>query len=290
MIQYGYVVYFSVTWPMAPLVCALHTAFRLRSNVLRLTKCSMRPRRLEGTASASIGLWETLLSFELHSGVLINCLLITLSTDELDYASCWLHSLFGDGGGCVAAQPPGGIGGGMGGDEGGGMGGGGGDGVPLTARFLIAVIAEHVLLGLVFIFNAAVPARDAAFNVRLKKAAFQFKRRYLAEAMMMDEAPAALATAPGGGARGGGADGGSPSSLGGRGAADHPAVAPLPGALLPGALGDAIDYDGEWRSGSELSDAYESGDDTRGADPAMDTPRRTHGGVSSAGLAASRPL
>ena len=44
VIQYGYVVYFSVSWPMAPVVCAIHTMFRLRSNVLRLTKCSMRPQ------------------------------------------------------------------------------------------------------------------------------------------------------------------------------------------------------------------------------------------------------
>ena len=60
--QFGYVVYFSVSWPPAAFVCALHTMFRLRSNVLRLTKCSMRPQ--PQTASGGIGLWLQLLLFE----------------------------------------------------------------------------------------------------------------------------------------------------------------------------------------------------------------------------------
>ena len=135
---------------MAPVVCAIHTMFRLRSNVLRLTKCSMRPQasaphhlgphtkphmpglllawpsarlaerslgralawpsaRLaacslqphapppripphalptlthprQAEAAASIGLWETLLQFESWSGVLINCMLISISTDQV---------------------------------------------------------------------------------------------------------------------------------------------------------------------------------------------------------------
>ena len=39
------------------------------------------PRQAE--AAASIGLWETLLQFESWSGVLINCMLISISTDQV---------------------------------------------------------------------------------------------------------------------------------------------------------------------------------------------------------------
>ena len=67
--------------------------YRLRSNTLRLTKLSMRPLP---EATSSIGLWQKVLLFEAWSGVLINCLLITISTDQLDYLLCWIHSLFRD--------------------------------------------------------------------------------------------------------------------------------------------------------------------------------------------------
>ena len=43
VIQFGYVTMFSAVWPLAALVCLGHTIFRLRSNVLRLTRLSMRP-------------------------------------------------------------------------------------------------------------------------------------------------------------------------------------------------------------------------------------------------------
>ena len=241
VIQYGYVVYFSVTWPMAPLVCALHTAFRLRSNVLRLTKCSMRP---QAEATASIGLWETLLSFECHSGVLINCLLVTISTDQLDHLSCWAHSLFGDSGGCSVER------------------GGEVSGVPMTARFLIAVVAEHLILGVIFVLNAAVPDRDEAFKVRLKKAAFQFKRRYLAEAMMMDDAAGGVANV-------------TTNSSSRVGTAAAGALASPFGGV------SSVDYDAAWRSGSELSDAYES-DDAAGP-PAREMESHAGGGLAGSG-------
>ena len=63
-------------------------------------------------------------------------------------------------------------------------------------------------------------------QVRLKKAAFQFKKKFMAEALLLGEA-GAPSTAPTG------------------------FVRPPP----------AVDYEAEWASGSELSDAFELDDD-----------------------------
>ena len=67
-------------WPLAPFVCILHTMFRLRSNTLRLTNCSMRALP---EAVNSIGLWQPLLMFEAWMCVLINCLIVSVSTDQV---------------------------------------------------------------------------------------------------------------------------------------------------------------------------------------------------------------
>ena len=232
VIQYGYVVYFSVSWPLAPLVCALHTMFRLRSNTLRLTKLSMRPLP---EAASNIGLWQKLLLFEAWSGVLINCLLVSVSTDQLDYVTCWTHSLFREQGTCESGH------------------------VPMTARFLIAVAAEHLVLAIIVLINALVPEREEAFNVRLKRAAFQFKKRYMAE-RLMNEADATDAvhrasTAAGGGLR----------------QRNHAATSPSAIFRAP----DVVDFEADWRSGSELSDAYETdADETDGPGTRATTTRR----------------
>jgi len=59
--QFGYVAFFGVSFPLAALVCMLHTMLRLRSNALRLTQLSRRPRP---QAVDGVGLWATLLFFE----------------------------------------------------------------------------------------------------------------------------------------------------------------------------------------------------------------------------------
>ena len=169
------------------------------------------------------------------------CRVVTISTDQLDHLYCRAHSLFGDSGGCSVER------------------GGEVSGVPMTARFLIAVVAEHLILGVIFVLNAAVPDRDEAFKVRLKKAAFQFKRRYLAEAMMMDDAAGGVANVTT-----------NSSSSVGTGAA---------GALASPFGGvSSVDYDAAWRSGSELSDAYES-DDAAGP-PSREMESHAGGGLA----------
>jgi len=155
-----------------------------------------------------------------------NCLLISVSTDQLDYISCWTHSLFRESGECKPGH------------------------VPMTVRFLIAVVMEHILLALVFVINAAIPDRDDAFVLRAKKAAFVFKRRYLAEQLMDQDLPSASssstcqhATTP------------TTSGLRLRNGAGAPAESFV--FRMP----DSVDYEGDWRSGDDLSDAYETDDE-----------------------------
>jgi hypothetical protein len=229
------VVYFSVSWPLAPLVCVVHTMFRLRSNVLRLTKISMRPI----PQTSGIGLWQTLLGFEAWSCVLINCLLVSVSTDQLDYLSCWSQRAFLSPSACNAGE------------------------VPMTARLLIAVAAEHVVLALVFVINAAVPEREESFNIRLKKAAFEFKKRYMAETLMEGATASSASIAQ------------APSQAGLRlRAAANPFMEVASGSTAL-SFGGGVDYEADWHSGSELSDAYEADTDV---EPSARVPWSPNGG------------
>ena len=121
---------FSAVWPLAALVCLGHTIFRLRSNVLRLTRLSMRP---VPEATSGIGLWHNLLLFEARACVLVNCLIVSVSTDQLDYFSCYSQSLFRDQGECARGN------------------------VPMTSRFLIAAVAGYVILAIVFLIDNTLP-------------------------------------------------------------------------------------------------------------------------------------
>ena len=216
VIQFGYVTFFSVVWQLAPLVCLLHTMFRRNSNLLRLDKLSMRPLP---EPSGGIGLWDLLLKFTAYFAVLINCMIVSVSTDQLDYFSCYSHSLFRDQGECHHGN------------------------VPMTSRFLIALIAGYVILAIVFLIDNMLPDQQNEVTLRLKKAAYMFKRRYT-------ETIAAEQAMQGGGGGGGGA-------------AVQSAV---PGNLRVTGfrVQGAINYDSDWGSGSDLSDAWE--EDVAGSD------------------------
>jgi len=207
---------FSVVWPLAPFVCLLHTMFRLRSNALRLTTTlSMRP---VPEAVTGIGLWRMLLIFQIFVSILINCLIVSVSTDQLDYISCWTHSMWREEGACVPGA------------------------VPMSHRIIIAIGAEHVLLAVAFAIYTLVPAQQAAERVKLKRNAFVFKKRYWetieAEHMMS----------------GGATSGTSCSSSSTRLRSNSSTGGALAASLRPST---AIDYESAWRSGSDLSDAYD---------------------------------
>ena len=95
-----------------------------------------------------------LLFFEAAVSILINCLIVTVSTDQLDYISCWTHSLWRQPGACDVGN------------------------VAMGTRFFIAVAAEHVLVFTVFLIHSVVPDQPGALTTKLKRAALLFQKRY----------------------------------------------------------------------------------------------------------------
>ena len=70
--------------------------------------------------------------------MLVNCLIVSVSTDQLDYFSCYSQSLFRDQGECARGN------------------------VPMTSRFLIAAVAGYVILAIVFLIDAGTHDVDLA--------------------------------------------------------------------------------------------------------------------------------
>ncbi|EOD21329.1 hypothetical protein EMIHUDRAFT_458408 [Emiliania huxleyi CCMP1516] len=201
--QFGYVAFFGVSFPLAALVCMLHTMLRLRSNALRLTQLSRRPRP---QAVDGVGLWATLLFFEALVCALVNPLIVAVSSDQLDALACWTHELMRGDGDC------------------------GGGTVPMSARFLIAIAAEHVLLICAVLLYKLLPRETAAVRAQLQRQAFLFKKRYWETV----EAERLLS--------------GGPSTAG----AGRPRA--VSGFRLHAGGPPAVEYDAPWASGSELSD------------------------------------
>ena len=125
---YRYVTMFSAVWPLAALVCLGHTIFRPRSNVLRLTRLSMRPvpgrRRDRAVAQPAALRGARVRARQLPDRL------------GLDRPARLLRAgvtRWREEGDCEQGS------------------------VPMTSRFLIAVAAEHIVLGLVFLIDQGVP-------------------------------------------------------------------------------------------------------------------------------------
>mmetsp|Transcript_31010 Transcript_31010/g.103654 ORF Transcript_31010/g.103654 Transcript_31010/m.103654 type:complete len:143 (+) Transcript_31010:533-961(+) len=106
----------------------------------------------------------------------------------------------------------------------------GGGTVPMSARFLIAIAAEHVLLICAVLLYKLLPRETAAVRAQLQRQAFLFKKRYWETV----EAERLLT--------------GGPSTAG----AGRPHAAS--GFRLHAGGPPAVEYDAPWASGSELSD------------------------------------
>lgn len=74
-IQFGYVVLWTVVWPISPLFSFVNNFFELRTDAIKLTKHSRRPIP---TRCDSIGPWLEVLSTLTWLGVIINALLVHL--------------------------------------------------------------------------------------------------------------------------------------------------------------------------------------------------------------------
>ncbi|WAQ84023.1 hypothetical protein PtA15_4A474 [Puccinia triticina] len=74
-IQFGYVVLWTVVWPISPLFSFVNNFFELRTDAIKLTKHSRRPIP---TRCDSIGPWLEVLSTLTWLGVIVNALLVHL--------------------------------------------------------------------------------------------------------------------------------------------------------------------------------------------------------------------
>ena len=114
-LEFGYVLMFTVVWPLAPLCCLLISALEQRTAALRLTVGSQRPAtglRCDGLGTGDA--WFHVLTLLAWVSVPINCGMIALATRQLDDArdALGVHGLQ----------------------------------LPPFEKLLVAVIAEHVLL------------------------------------------------------------------------------------------------------------------------------------------------
>lgn len=141
-VQFGFTVMFSILWPLMPVVCFLINTLKRRTDGYRLCKTLKRPipRKANG-----IGAWRGIMSSYAYIAVIVNVLLICISTGALEFfdESCVRdieHQLakrgktmddfiLGPDFGCLH----------------------------IAWRLLIILLLEHVLLGLAYCVMARVP-------------------------------------------------------------------------------------------------------------------------------------
>lgn len=91
ILQYGYVVMFSVVWPWIPFCAIMNNLLDLRGNAFTLFYNHRRP--LPRKAS-SIGLWGKIIRFMNYFSILINVCLICVSTGEIEWFFKDCHKIY----------------------------------------------------------------------------------------------------------------------------------------------------------------------------------------------------
>ncbi|OQR88539.1 hypothetical protein THRCLA_10256, partial [Thraustotheca clavata] len=83
-VQFGFTVMFSILWPLMPLACMLINSIKVRADGYRLCRTLKRPypRKANG-----IGSWRGIFSAFAYIAILINVLLMCLSTGSLEFFS-----------------------------------------------------------------------------------------------------------------------------------------------------------------------------------------------------------
>ncbi|TYZ64935.1 hypothetical protein PybrP1_000608 [[Pythium] brassicae (nom. inval.)] len=81
-VQFGFTVMFSILWPLMPLACYAINVLKVRSDGYRLCKTLKRPipRRANG-----IGAWQGVLTVYAYIAVVVNVLLICVSTGAIEF-------------------------------------------------------------------------------------------------------------------------------------------------------------------------------------------------------------
>lgn len=158
-VQFGFVVMFSMLWPLMPAACMLINALKMRGDAYRLCRTTKRPfpRKAGG-----IGEWKHVLHVLACIGVIVNIGLIFVSTGAMEFFSSecshritkaigndFSHFRMGPDFSCFS----------------------------LTTRVVMILVCEHVLLACIWIFWRLVPSVPPKVELDMIKQEFAFKCR-----------------------------------------------------------------------------------------------------------------
>ncbi|CAH0480517.1 unnamed protein product [Peronospora belbahrii] len=156
-VQFGFVVMFSMLWPLMPAACMLVNALKTRGDGFRLCRTNRRPfpRKASG-----IGEWNNMLYAIALAGVLVNIGLIFISTGTMEFfsPSCtkqityamggnFSHFHFGPDFACVS----------------------------LTTRMVMILISEHVCLVLIWSFWKIIRSIPPKLQLDMLRQEYAFK-------------------------------------------------------------------------------------------------------------------
>ncbi|RQM17683.1 hypothetical protein DD237_000672 [Peronospora effusa] len=156
-VQFGFVVMFSMLWPLMPAACMLVNALKTRGDGFRLCRTNRRPfpRKASG-----IGEWNNILHAIAITGVLVNIGLIFISTGAMEFfsPSCskqityalnndFSHFRFGPDFACVS----------------------------LTTRMVMILVSEHISLLLIYSFWKIIRSVPAKVQLDMLSQEYAFK-------------------------------------------------------------------------------------------------------------------
>ncbi|POM60434.1 hypothetical protein PHPALM_30718 [Phytophthora palmivora] len=158
-VQFGFVVMFSMLWPLMPAVCMIVNALKTRGDGFRLCRTNRRPfpRKASG-----IGEWHNMLHFIALTGVIVNIGLIFISTGAMEFfsPSCskqityamggdFSHFRFGPDFACFS----------------------------LTTRMVMILVSEHLSLLLIWSFWKIIRSVPATVQLDMLRQEYAFKSK-----------------------------------------------------------------------------------------------------------------
>ncbi|RLN37675.1 hypothetical protein BBJ28_00001908 [Nothophytophthora sp. Chile5] len=184
-VQFGFVVMFSMLWPLMPAACMVINALKTRGDGFRLCRTMRRPfpRKAGG-----IGEWHNVLHFLALTGVIVNIGLVFISTGAMEFFSpvCskqiseamgddFAHFRFGPDFACFS----------------------------LTTRMVMILVSEHLTLLLLWIFWKVCRSVPAKVQLEMLRQEFAFKTKLYQRAAKKSSTNSSLSALAAPPARGG---------------------------------------------------------------------------------------
>ncbi|KAL4110242.1 hypothetical protein PRIC1_001934 [Phytophthora ramorum] len=176
-VQFGFVVMFSMLWPLMPAACMIVNALKTRGDGFRLCRTNRRPFPRK---ASSIGEWHNMLHFIALTGVIVNIGLIFISTGAMEFysPSCskqisdamggdFSHFRFGPDFACFS----------------------------LTTRMVMILVSEHLSLLLIWSFWKIIRSVPAKVQLDMLRQEYAFKSKLYERAAKETSATTASLTA-----------------------------------------------------------------------------------------------